>query len=101
MVDLAVNFRPIRGHRWPWLMEMHLCFFSQGTLRRMVEEVGFQVFSSSPQGRYTRLGHLVTRVRAYSRPAAWVMDRVVRGLRLSGVAVPINLGDLFTLYARK
>jgi hypothetical protein len=29
------------------------------------------------------------------------MERLVRGLRLEGIAVPINLGDLFTVYARK
>jgi hypothetical protein len=29
------------------------------------------------------------------------MERLVRRLRLEGIAVPINLGDLFTLYARK
>jgi len=40
-------------------------------------------------------------VRAFSRPVAWLMERLVCGLHLEGVAVPINLGDLFTLYARK
>ena len=51
-------------------MEMHLFYFSQGTLRQMVEGIGYRVIHSAPQGRYTRLGYLVTRVRAFSRPAA-------------------------------
>ena len=80
---------------------MHLFYFSRRTLRQMVEKIGYQVIHSSPQGRYTRLGYLVTRVRAFSRPAAWLMERLVNLFHLNGVAIPINLGDLFTLYARK
>ena len=100
-MDINSLFARLMGHRWPWLMEMHLFFFSQRTLRQMVERVGYRVIRSEPQGRYTRLGYLVTRVRAFSRPAAWLMERLVNGLRLNSVAAPINLGDLFTLYARK
>jgi 2-polyprenyl-3-methyl-5-hydroxy-6-metoxy-1,4-benzoquinol methylase len=100
-MDIDSLFARFMGHRWPWLMEMHLFYFSQSTLRQMVEEIGYQVAHSSPQGRYTRLGYLVTRVRAFSRPVAWLMEGLVDLLHLNGVAVPINLGDLFTLYARK
>ena len=41
-----------------------------------------------------RVGALVPFV---GRPAEWVVTKL--GLR--GVAVPVNLGDLFTAYARK
>lgn len=100
-MDIDSLFARLMGHRWPWLMEMHLFFFSQRTLKQMVEKIGYQVIHSSPQGRYTRLGYLVTRVRAFSRPIAGLMGFLVQGLNLKGIAVPINLGDLFTLYARK
>ncbi len=100
-MDIDSLFARTMGRRWPWLMEMHLYYFSQATLRQMVEQAGYQVISSAPQGRYTRMGYLVTRVRAFSRPVAWVMGRVVEAVHLQEVAVPINLGDLFTLYARK
>lgn len=100
-MDLDSFFARLMRDRWPWLMEMHLYYFSRRTLHKMVDGIGFQVIRSLPQGRYTRLGYLVTRVRAFSRPAAWIMQRLVMLLRISGMAVPINLGDLFTLYARK
>ena len=100
-MDIDSFFARAMGGRWPWLMEMHLFYFSRLTLRQMVEKIGYQVIHSSPQGRYTRLGYLVTRVRAFSRPAAWLMERLVNLFHLNGVAIPINLGDLITLYARK
>ena len=62
---------------------------------------GFQVLSDRPQGRYLRLGYLTNRVSALlpavGRPTEWLVTKL--GLR--GVAVPVNLGDLFTAYAHK
>ena len=94
-------FAKAMGARWPWLMEMHLFYSSRSTLRRMVDKTGFRVISVAPQGRYTRLSYLVTRVRALSRPVAWAMQHLIEMFGLGGFAIPINLGDLVTLYARK
>lgn len=100
-IDIESLFARIMGHRWPWLMEMHLYYFSPRTLRRMLEEVGFEVIHSSPQGRYLRLGYLISRLQPYSRPLYRLLDAITTRLYLRGIAVPINLGDLFTMYARK
>jgi SAM-dependent methyltransferase len=100
-IDIDSIFAQLMGARWPWLMEMHLYYFSRRTLRAMLEKCGFQVLSDRPQGRYLRLGYLMNRVSALmpaiGRPAEWLVTRL--GLR--GLAVPVNLGDLFTAYARK
>jgi len=100
-IDIESLFARLMGHRWPWLMEMHLYYFSPRTLRRMLEGIGFEVIHSSPQGRYLRLGYLISRLQGYSHPIYRVLDAIVTRLNLRGVAVPINLGDLFTMYARK
>ena len=100
-IDIESLFARLMGARWPWLMEMHIYYFSRRTLRAMLEKCGFQVLSDRPQGRYLRLGYLANRVGALmplvGRPAEWFVTKL--GLR--GVAVPVNLGDLFTVYARK
>jgi len=100
-IDIESLFARVMGARWPWLMEMHLYYFSRRTLRAMLEKCGFQIISDRPQGRYLRLGYLMNRMGALmplaGRPAEWLITRL--GLR--GVAVPISLGDLFTVYARK
>jgi 2-polyprenyl-3-methyl-5-hydroxy-6-metoxy-1,4-benzoquinol methylase len=100
-MDIDSLVARLMGRRWPWLMEMHLYYFSQRTLREMVRRAGYQVIHSAAQGRYTRLAYLVTRIRAFSRPVAWGMQIAMKLLHLGGVAIPINLGDLFTLYARR
>lgn len=63
--------------------------------------VGFKVLTIKPQGRYLRLGYLTTRVAAFSRSLGralgWSFDR----LRLNDRAIPTNLGNLVTVYARR
>jgi ubiquinone/menaquinone biosynthesis C-methylase UbiE len=100
-IDIDSFFARLMGKRWPWLMEMHIYYFSRRTLRMMLEKCGFRVLSDRPQGRYLRLGYLMSRVSALfptiGRPAGWLVTK----LALRRVAVPVNLGDLFTAYARK
>jgi SAM-dependent methyltransferase len=100
-IDIESLFARLMGPRWPWLMEMHIYYFSRRTLRAMLEECGFVVLSDRPQGRYLRLGYLMNRLGALipflGRPA----ESLVTRLGLRNLAVPVNLGDLFTAYARK
>jgi len=100
-IDIGSPFARLMGSRWPWLMEMHVYYFSRRTLRAMLEQCGFRVLSDRPQGRYLRLGYLTNRISVLAplvgRPAEWLVTKL--GLR--GLAAPVNLGDLFTAYARK
>ncbi|MBE2200804.1 MAG: class I SAM-dependent methyltransferase [Anaerolinea sp.] len=91
----------LMGPRWPWLMDMHLHYFSQRTMAQMLQKIGYEVVWSGAQGRYLRFGYLATRVgglnRRLGRLAYWLVEK----LRLTETAVPVNFGDLFTVYARK
>jgi 2-polyprenyl-3-methyl-5-hydroxy-6-metoxy-1,4-benzoquinol methylase len=100
-MDLDSLFARLMGRRWPWLMQMHLYYFTRRTLAMLMEKAGFDVLGVKPQGRYLRLGYLATRIAAFSqllgRAAGWLFGR----LGLGEHAIPINLGDLVTIYARK
>jgi 2-polyprenyl-3-methyl-5-hydroxy-6-metoxy-1,4-benzoquinol methylase len=100
-MDLDSVFARFMGQRWPWLMEMHIYYFTRRTLTVLMEQAGFQILSIKSQGRYLRLGYLATRIGALNSPLGkalgWLFDRLGAGNR----AIPINLGDLVTIYARK
>jgi len=100
-IDIESFFARAMGNRWPWLMEMHLYYFSPRTLSKMLARHGFKLIRSSAQGRYLRLGYFVTRIEPYSKPIYRALDALVARLKLGSVAIPVNFGDLFTLYARK
>jgi 2-polyprenyl-3-methyl-5-hydroxy-6-metoxy-1,4-benzoquinol methylase len=91
----------LMGSRWPWLMEMHLYYFSPRTLGEMLRKAGFTVVKMVNQGRFLRLGYLATRIEPYSSLIAKGMSKLVAALGLKDKAMPINLGDLFTTFARK
>jgi ubiquinone/menaquinone biosynthesis C-methylase UbiE len=87
--------------RWPWFMDMHIHYFSQTTMRKMLEKNGFDVHWSGIQGRYLTAGYLANRFTAFNKPLGRLVTGVVNGLRLEKTAVPINFGDLFTVYAQR
>jgi ubiquinone/menaquinone biosynthesis C-methylase UbiE len=100
-IDIDSAFARLMGSHWPWLMEMHLFYFSRQTLRAMLEKCGFAVLSARPQGRYLRLGYLANRVRALAPALGRPAERLVTRLGVRGRAVHVNLGDLITVCARR
>ena len=100
-IDIDSWFARLMGRRWPWLVEMHNTFFSPQTLGEMVERAGLRVESSRVQGRYLHLGYLLSRLSGWSRPLGRLAEGAVRAVHLDQALVPVNFGDLFTLYTRK
>jgi len=82
-------------------MEMHLYYFSPRTLGAVLRKAGFTVVKRVNQGRFLCLGYLATRIEPYSPLLGKAISKVVTALGLQYKAVPINLGDLFTAFARK
>jgi len=100
-MDIDSLFSRLMGSHWPWYMEMHLFYFSRRTLIAMLDRTGFQVRWMGAQGRYLQAGYLASRVTALLPSIGRPLERLVTGLKLREVALRINLGDLFTTYARK
>ncbi len=100
-MDVESLFARLMGRRWPWLMEMHVHYFSRRTLMQMLQKEGFEVVACGPQGRYLRLGYLASRLEGLNRTAGRWAWQLSERLRLAQIAIPINLGDLFTVFARR
>ncbi|MGC9468022.1 MAG: class I SAM-dependent methyltransferase [Anaerolineae bacterium] len=100
-MDLDSALARLMGRRWPWFMEMHLTYFTRTTLRKMLDKAGFSVSWMGAQGRYLQAGYLANRVTALfpllGRPLEWFVAKT----GLAKLPLRINLGDLFTTYARK
>lgn len=100
-IDIGSPTAKMMGSRWPFLMEMHIAFFSRATLRAMLERVGFQYIRDHTQGRYLRLGYLAGRVTAAFGAVGRPLEKAVAALKWDRAPAPINTLDLFTAYARK
>jgi len=101
-IDIGSITAKIMDGHWPFLMEMHIAFFSRATLRAMLEQTGFEYISDRTQGRCLRLGYLAGRVSAAFGPLVGKpVERLVDKLNLASWPIPINTLDLFTAYARR
>jgi hypothetical protein len=89
----------LMGSRWPWLMEMHVQFFGKRSLSRLMTDVGFNILEVRTEGRYLRMGYFASRLKGFNRPLGQLAHWIVDKFGLEAVAVPINFGDLFTVYA--
>ncbi len=100
-MDIESLAAKVMGPRWPWLMDMHIHYFSKRTLREMLEKVGFEVVWIGAQGRYLSLGYLATRVGGLNKGLGRLLESVFRVLKVDGAAAQVNFGDLITAYARR
>jgi 2-polyprenyl-3-methyl-5-hydroxy-6-metoxy-1,4-benzoquinol methylase len=89
------------GSRWPWLMQMHLYYFSVRTLSAMLEQCGFEVVKVAPHRRIVRLAYLLSRTERWSPGLAQGLQAAADRLGFGQWLVPVDLGDIFTLYARR
>jgi len=100
-IDIGSLMPRLLGPRWPWLMEMHLYYFSRRTLAMMLQAAGFQVIRQFCQGRYLLLDYLLEQFSAVNPRLSHLLRRTARTLGAAQWPISINLGDLFTTFARK
>jgi len=91
----------LSGSRWPWLMRMHLHYFTRRSLVEIVKRNGFEVLRLSTQPKILKLPYVLDRARGISAPLArtglWLVER----LHLENRSVTVNLGDILLMIARK
>ncbi|MBA2364521.1 MAG: class I SAM-dependent methyltransferase [Chloroflexia bacterium] len=92
--------RLLRG-RWPWYMLMHQYYFTPETLSRMLEKAGFEVMAVEPHVRIVYVRYMVSKLDAYSPTLHRVAQFLTERTGLGSLRVPVNFGDLMTVYARK
>ena len=100
-MDIDSQIARLMGKRWPWLMDMHLHYFSKESLGRMLKDLGYDLIWSGTQGRYLRVGYLAGRLGGMSKSIGRLAHRASEITRLNTRPIPVNFGDLFTVYARK
>ena len=100
-MDIDSLAAKVMGRRWPWLMDMHVEYFSRETLKRLLVQNDLEVIWTGAEGRYLSLGYLASRVAGLSRPLGGLVGSATERAGLSDITVPVNFGDLFTVYARR
>jgi len=93
----------LSGRRWHLLTPRHhLFYWDRRTLRLLVEQAGLELVQARALGSSYSLRHLVYKLRAgVDVPPLRVLNHWLDSSRIGGVSVPVNLGDIVTVLARK
>jgi 2-polyprenyl-3-methyl-5-hydroxy-6-metoxy-1,4-benzoquinol methylase len=102
--DVESVLARLSGPRWHLLTpHHHNFFFSTRTLRRACEAAGFDVLATGHPGARYSLRYLTYKLRSMA-PDSQVVRRIGEAFERSRpgrLAVPVNLWDIVTLFARK
>lgn len=100
-MDVDAPVARLLGRRWPWYMLMHLTYFSRQTLGRLVEMAGYEVVEVRRHRRIVRLSYLLGQLQLRFGPCYQPLASLLQMTGLGRLLVPIDLGDIITLFARK
>lgn len=100
-MDIDATMARILGRRWPWLMDMHLYYFSAKTLSRMLADNGYEVVWQQAEGRYLSLGYLASRIEGMQSGLGRIARAIINGLGWQHTEVSVNTGDLRTFICRR
>jgi 2-polyprenyl-3-methyl-5-hydroxy-6-metoxy-1,4-benzoquinol methylase len=87
--------------RWPWLMRMHLHYFTPQSLRALVKREGFEPLHITTQPKVLKLGYVLERARGLFGPLATAGRWMAERLRLAERPVKVDLQDILLVVARK
>ncbi len=100
-LDVANWFPRALGRSWPWLMDMHLYYFTRPLLRRWLARAGFETLYVGDYRHYTTLSYLWQKGAAIlPRPLGRLIAPVAELLPTTW-AIPVSFGDIVLVVARK
>lgn len=89
------------GKRWRQFIPEHYFFFSESTIRRLLEAHGFSVLRIKSIGKHVSVRLLVNRLqRMFGTPVA-PLSWMTNFLRLGGRILYLNPGDVMIAFAQK
>jgi SAM-dependent methyltransferase len=91
----------LMGKRWPWLLDMHVNFFSKKSLCQLLESLGFHVLWAGARGRYLRLHYVASRLEGLFSFLGKFFGFLFKIFLVESVSLPVNFYDLMTVYAEK
>ena len=98
--DIGSWVARLMGQSWVFLLDVHLYYFTRATIRKLLEDAGFEIIRIRPHFQWLALGYVLRRAIPYAGGAARVAERVFRILGLSERQVPYWMGQTLVI-ARK
>ncbi len=83
--DIGSWIARLMGRSWVFLLDVHLYYFTRATIRRLLEDAGFEVVCIRPHFQRLALGYVLRRASPYvgapARGAEWLLRKMGLGER--------------------
>ena len=94
-------FPQAAGRHWPWLMDMHLYYFTENTIRNVLAQAGFEVVESMNYCHIVTLEYLLEKLSTLGVPLATLLSRGVTAAPWAKTEIPFRFGDIKLFVCRK
>jgi 2-polyprenyl-3-methyl-5-hydroxy-6-metoxy-1,4-benzoquinol methylase len=98
--DIGSWIARLMGRSWVFLLNVHLYYFTRTTIKKLLENAGFEVLVMRPHYQRLSLGYILRRAAPYVGPPAQIAERSVAMARASDVQIPYWMGQTLVI-ARK
>ena len=98
--DIGSWVARLMGRSWVFLLDVHLYYFTRATIRKLLEDAGFEIVRIRPHFQRLALGYILRRAAPYAGPPARMAERLFRVLGLAEWQVPYWMGQTLVI-ARK
>jgi 2-polyprenyl-3-methyl-5-hydroxy-6-metoxy-1,4-benzoquinol methylase len=95
--DIESAIARLLGRKWVFLLSVHLFYFTPATVRRMLEETGFEVTHSKIHWQSLELGYILFRMGPYISWLSRLGTRVANLLRIQHLQIPYWMGQVLVL----
>jgi len=95
--DAGTWLARLAGKNWWFFLSVHLTYFTQSTLKKMLLKVGFVGFKSYPHYQVLNLGHLMKMGALYAPGLSNVFGKIVDGLHWGNVPIPYYASQTTTI----
>ena len=98
--DIGSWIARLMGRSWVFLLDVHLYYFTRVTIRKLLDDSGFEVVTVRPHFQRLGLAYVLERATPYIGAAARLMIGPIRRLGLASWQVPYWMGQTLVI-ARK
>lgn len=98
--DIGSWIARLMGRSWVFLLDVHLYYFTRATIRKLLEDAGFEIVQVRPHFQQLGFAYVLQRAAPYIGAPARLMARVARAVGLAECQVPYWMGQTLVI-ARK
>lgn len=80
------------GRKWPFLLSVHLIYYTRSTIRKQLKKAGFQIIDISMHWQTLELGYILRRASSYFHFFGYI-GKVIEAIGLGSLSVKYWIGQ--------